>query len=270
MSAPPTLGIRLRRHRVGSFLLEQVYHRLRRGVIRLRYAGRRFHCPVCDSRVGAFLPFGLPPRPHAMCPVCESLERHRLYWLYYQRCTDLFAGSSRRRFLHFAPEMGLARRLRQVRSLQHITLDFVSPFVGIRADLCNLPLAHECAQIVHCSHVLEHVADDRAAMAELFRIMQPGSWGLIQVPVWSADATFEDPSIVTPADRERAYGQNDHVRLYGPDVIERLRGAGLQVNVIPASQFLSPDESLRFSIDPSEEIFHCERPAGTHDTSTRP
>ena len=264
------LGIHLRRHVVGAFLLEHLYHRLRRQLTRWRYAGRRFHCPVCDSWVRDLLPFGLPPRPHAMCPVCESVERHRLYWLYYQRRTDLLAPGPPRRFLHFAPEMGLQKNLRKLPCLRHVALDFVSPFVAIRADLCCLPLADSCAQIVHCSHVLEHVADDRAAMAELYRVMEPGGWGLIQVPVWSDDPTFEDPSIIEPAERERVYGQHDHVRIYGPDVLDRLRAAGLHVTIVPASQFLTPDECERYAISPSEEIFHCHRPPGTTTAPARP
>ena len=81
----------LRRWAPGAFLLTHLDRPLRRRLTRWRYSGDRFHCPVCDSHVSHFLPFGLPPRPHAMCPVCESVEQHRLYWLYYQRHTDLFA-----------------------------------------------------------------------------------------------------------------------------------------------------------------------------------
>jgi len=107
--------------------------------------------------------------------------------------------------------------------------------------------------------VLEHVPDDRAAMAELVRVLRPDGWGLIQVPVWSEDPTFEDASITDPSERERVYGQDDDVRLYGPDVVDRLRSVGLTVDVIPAAQFLSTQECERHAIDPAEEIFHCRR-----------
>jgi SAM-dependent methyltransferase len=196
-----------------------------------------------------------------MCPVCESVERHRLYWLYYRRQTDLLNQDNEVRFLHFAPEMGIQRRLWRLAHLRYVSLDFVSPYVQIRADLCHLPLSDACADIVHCSHVLEHVSDDRAAMGHLLRILRPGGWGLIQVPIWTDGPTLEDPSITDPAERERIYGQDDHVRLYGPDVVERLRETGFDLDIIPASQFLSAEECKRYAIDPSEEIFHCRRPA---------
>lgn len=241
-------------------MLDRLYRPLRRRLQRYRYAGDRFHCPVCDSRVRAFLPFGLPPRPNAMCPVCESVERHRLYWLYYERQTDLFDQNRSIRFLHFAPEMGLERRLRQLRHLRYLSLDFVSPYVEVRADLGSLPLAGECADVIHCSHVLEHVTNDHAAMGELLRILRPGGWGLIQVPVWTDGPTLEDPTIVDPAERERVYGQHDHVRLYGPDVMQRLQAAGFDLEILPASRFLSAEECDRHAIDPAEEIFRCHRP----------
>ena len=135
----------------------------------------------------------------------------------------------------------------------------MSPYVQVRADLCHLPLTDQFADIVHCSHVLEHVPNDRAAMAELVRVLRPDGWGLIQVPVWSEDPTFEDASITDPSERERVYGQDDDVRLYGPDVVDRLRSVGLTVDVIPAAQFLSTQECERHAIDPAEEIFHCRR-----------
>ena len=135
----------------------------------------------------------------------------------------------------------------------------MSPYVQVQAHLCHLPLTDQFADIVHFSHVLEHVPDDRAAMAELVRVLRPDGWGLIQVPVWSEDPTFDDASITDPSERERVYGQDDHVRLYGPDVVDRLRSVGLTVDVIPAAQFLSTQECERHAIDPSEEIFHCRR-----------
>ncbi|MBU10586.1 MAG: SAM-dependent methyltransferase, partial [Gemmatimonadetes bacterium] len=115
----------------------------------------------------------------------------------------------------------------------------MSPYVQVRADLCHLPLTDQCADIVHCSHVLEHVPDDRAAMAELVRVLRPDGWGLIQVPVWSEDPTFEDASITDPSERKRVYGQ---------DVVDRLRSVGLTVDVIPAAQFLSTQECERHAI----------------------
>ena len=231
---------------------------------RWRYAGNRFHCPVCDSRVSRFLPYGLPARDHAMCPVCESMERHRLYWLYYARCTDLLdVNAGTRRFLHVAPEMGLETRLQRMSSLRYVTADFSSPYVDLRVDLCHLPLRPGCVDLIHCSHVLEHVPDDCGAMTELFAALRPGGWGLIQAPIWTDGPSWEDASITDPAERERVFGQQDHVRIYGPDYPDRLREAGFVVDEIQAGGFLDAGELERYAIAADEEVYRCTRPLPT-------
>jgi hypothetical protein len=67
-------------------------------------------------------------------------------------------------------------------------------------------------------------------MRELRRVLKPSGWAIIQVPI-TAPQTFEDPSITDPRDRERIFGQTDHVRVYGPDYRDRLAMAGFSVKV---------------------------------------
>ena len=57
-------------------------------IAKWKYAGDKKYCPVCESSVSRFLPFGDPPRPDVMCPVCHSLERHRLDWALFSKNTD--------------------------------------------------------------------------------------------------------------------------------------------------------------------------------------
>lgn len=255
------LALRLRRSCVGQLVLHGLYRRARRQMKRWRYSGDRFHCPVCDSPVSRFLPYGLPVREHAMCPVCESMERHRLYWLYYTRRTDLLeGGAGARRFLHVAPEMGLETRLQRAPSLRYVTADFFSPYVDLRMDLCHLPLRPGSVDVVHCSHVLEHVPDDRRAMVELLEALRPGGWGLIQAPIWTDQPSWEDASITDPAERERVFGQHDHVRIYGPDYPDRLREAGFEVETVRAADFLGAEEIEHHAVDADEEVYRCTRP----------
>ncbi len=106
-----------------------------------------------------------------------------------------------------------------------MTADLSQPGADLQLDLTALDLPDESFDAVICSHVLEHITDDAAAMRELRRVTAPGGWCLVMVPLdLSLGRTFEDPLIVEPSERERAFWQHDHVRLYAPDIGERLSG----------------------------------------------
>ena len=84
--------------------------------------------------------------------------------------------------------------------------------------------------IVLCNHVLEHVTDDRKAMREILRVLKPGGYGIMQVPMeLTLEKTYEDPSIVDPHEREVHFRQKDHYRLYGRDYTQRLKECGFRI-----------------------------------------
>jgi SAM-dependent methyltransferase len=188
------------------------------------------HCPCCGYSAEAFLPFGVVPRPNAMCPGCRSLERHRLLWKFFQDETDLFAAPLR--VLHIAPEARLQRDLSRLAHLDYVSVDLESPLAMVRADITAMPFGDAAFDVILCSHVLEHVPDDGQAMREIRRVLRPGGWALLQSPMDERlAATFEDPAITDPDERQRRFGQRDHVRVYGRDYADRLRAAGFDVEV---------------------------------------
>ena len=56
------------------------------------------------------------------------------------------------------------------------------------------------------------ITEDRKATRELHRILRPGGKALLQVPHREAK-TCEDSTIVTPEERLKAFGQENHVRI---------------------------------------------------------
>ena len=70
--------------------------------------------------------------------------------------------------------------------------------------------------------------------------------------------TLEDPRIRTPEERVRAYGQADHVRLYGLDFSGRLREAGFEVEVVDHSATVPPELYQRYVLT-SEKLYLCRR-----------
>jgi SAM-dependent methyltransferase len=223
--------------------------------------GEGVECPCCGGRFRRFVPYGVRPRrPNAQCPGCGAVERHRLLWLYLRERTDLL--SRPQRLLHVAPEEGFAERLRALPGLRYASADLASPLAGVRADVRHLPFGDGRFDALLCHHVLEHVPDDRAAMRELRRVLRPGGWAILQSPVRAKMAeTLEDPSVTDPRERERLYGQHDHVRQYGRDYGERLREAGFEVRAERFVDELPPERRARHGLK-RETIWLCLRPAG--------
>jgi SAM-dependent methyltransferase len=127
----------------------------------------------------------------------------------------------------------------------------------VRMDITDIRFPDASFDVVYCSHVLEHVDDDRAAMRELRRVLRPDGWAILLVPITAA-VTYEDPTIVEPAARVAAFGQEDHVRRYGPDYVDRLREAGFDVAVHRVADLVTPDEARRLGLTAaSGEIHHC-------------
>jgi SAM-dependent methyltransferase len=193
------------------------------------YAGRRVECPCCETRLAEFrVPD--PARLNAVCPWCGSHIRHRNLWLYLRERTDLLGAPAR--VLHVAPEYVLQERLRSLPQLDYLSADLESPLAMAHFDITAIPFEDDSFDVVLCSHVLEHVPDDRRAMRELRRVLRPSGWGVIQVPVdYTRTETLEDPAIVSPDERERVYWQSDHLRLYGQDFPRRLEEEGFRVTV---------------------------------------
>jgi SAM-dependent methyltransferase len=177
-------------------------------------------------------------------------------FLFFERATDLSRTS--RRLLHFAPERQLERRLRGFPQLDYTTADLLRDDVDVRLDVTEIGLPDHSFDAVLCSHVLEHVTDDRAAMKELRRIVKPGGWAILDAPVeMDREDTFEDWHVTSAADREKVFGQWDHVRIYGRNFPGLLTDAGWSVDEDPVP--LSTDEAARFGVDPGLERLYVGR-----------
>jgi SAM-dependent methyltransferase len=181
-------------------------------------------------------------------------------WHFMSVRTNLNDGRPKK-LLHCAPETMVTKRFREISGVDYLSMDLTSPLAMVRMDLTALAVRDSSFDCIYCSHVLEHVRDDGQAMRELFRVLQPDGWALIQVPV-SMGATFEDPLITDPAERQRVFWQSDHVRLYGLDIEERLRRAGFAVEVVCADHLADEEEIVRMGLrtTTNEPLLYCRRP----------
>ena len=206
---------------------------------------------------------GVILRDDARCPLCGSLERHRLAIIFLRNKTNLFDGQSRK-FLHVAPERAFKKMFAEAAGAGYLTADLHAEDVMEKMDITDIQYPDESFDIICCTHVLEHVPDDRGAMREFYRTLRPDGWAVLNVPI-TTDVTFEDPSITDPDERTRLFGQHDHVRRYGPDYKDRLEEAGFHVTVFSPGDFLSPADIERhgMSNEDTGEIFFCTKSNST-------
>lgn len=234
--------------------------------------GHRLECPFCGWHFRRFRPAGFHYRVIVekqvigghwhrdnVCPRCMSNARERLAYLYLQERTSVFQQPSL--LLHVAPEPQLAAVLKRAPKIRYVSADLFEAGVMSRFDVQQMPFRDETFDVVVCNHVMEHVGDDAVAMREVRRILKPGGWAMLQVPIALAlDRTIEDPEARTDQERIDKFGQEDHVRLYSrPDYIGRLRAAGFAVTADDYAQSLGSEKVARFGLVQEEEVFICHK-----------
>lgn len=171
-----------------------------------------------------------------LCPVCDSTDRDRLYALYIDR----YLGSDfLRKVLDFAPSRALTIFLEARVDLVHRTADLMMDGVDDMVDITNMPIYSDgLFDFVICSHVLEHVSDDRRALSELNRVLKPGGAGIVMVPICPEGSFDEDPTISDECERWRRFAQGDHVRLYDRSTFcSRIRQSGFDIEALDVEAF---------------------------------
>jgi SAM-dependent methyltransferase len=235
--------------------LQRVPTAARRRLDIFRHRGDAVACPVCGGRWDGFKDDW--NRPDALCWRCGSHERHRVQWQLLTQRPALLAHV--RALLHFAPEHCLRSRLAGALAAgggRYVTADLDPTGVDLALDVTALDLPDAAFDAVVCSHVLEHVADDGQALAELRRVTAPGGWCLVMVPLDLRRArTYEDASITTPEGRLAAFWQSDHVRLYSPDIADRMAAAGFDVEVIRPYDAFGEATARRARMLPADWVF---------------
>ncbi len=225
----------------------------------LPYTGTQYFCPICSTSLGYFLPvdngylklldsyeynYSLFHNEtfnmlQYSCPSCHASDRERLYALYFQKRLSESDPGKKLKFIDFAPSE-VNYFYRRFPMLDYRSADLYMDGVDDKIDITNMDIYEDnSVDVFLCSHVLEHVDDDRKAMSELYRILKPGGWGITMVPVLIySEHIIENLPITSEAERWRFYGQGDHVRFYNRQgFVDRLACAGFKVNLLGVEYF---------------------------------
>jgi SAM-dependent methyltransferase len=233
---------------------------LKRAIKLPRYLGTEYRCPVCDTGLRAFRPMWKsywrdvkiyqPIHPAESmetlnleaftCPCCDAFDRDRLTAIYLENAFASFDRNRTYRLLEFAPGDALYKKLKSLPFIAYRSADLSRKTVDERVDMTDMAAyADGSLDVILCSHVLEHVPDDRKAMREICRVLKPDGFAIVMVPlVVGVDDTNEDPSVNTAELRWKYFGMGDHVRQYGKrDFVDRLEIAGLKVEQLGIEHF---------------------------------
>jgi len=215
----------------------------------------KVYCPIAKKEFKRFIQSGndlLTPSNGARC-------RQRLVWHFLENELDIL--NTQLRLLHIAPEWSYFQILHKQKNIDYVPGDKMSLGYsnqkGINyIDLTDLKYHDLSFDCILANHVLEHIPDDQKAMTEIYRTLKINGIGIITVPIdEKLDKTYEDPSVVTPEDREKHFGQWDHVRMYALDIKERFESAGFQVRINRYSENFSKEEKKKYGFIDDSIIF---------------
>lgn len=257
--------------------LPRVARRAVRRVLALWPFGAAHRCCLCGRRVQRFLPYreglaGMPPViaeqdvigsdvENFECPACGCHDRERHLLLYLQ-AAGLIGRLRGARVLHFAPEATLQRVIEAAGPTEYLRADLDPRDTRVqRLDITAMALPDACFDFVIANHVLEHVDDDARALREILRVLRPGGHAILQTPYASrVPAKLEDNRITDQAERLAAYGQEDHCRLYGADLVGYITSFGFVDHTATHHALLPGVDARAAGVNPREPFFLFSKP----------
>ncbi len=215
-------------------------------------------CSVCGQNRATFMPLSDYYPDHAArygfvhfgksemtslqtysCSNCGASDRERLYAFWLDRQIESGIVRKGSRFIHFAPESALSKKIRAMGLFDYKTSDLEMDGVDFRENIMSMSFEDESFEFFICSHILEHVESDDRAIQELYRITQKGGLGILMAPIIvGLEKTVEDTSVISEGGRWMMFGQNDHIRLYAHnDYVNKIRKHGFSVSQLGIEHF---------------------------------
>lgn len=209
------------------------------------FSGKAKECNICDKKLSQFV---INERNEFMCPNCGSLSRDRRLW----QLLEPKIGKSDCKILDFSPSRCLARKLKKINLKNYISTDFSGEFIAdFQYDITHLEIENNTFDVICCYHILEHIEEDKKAMTEIFRVLKPNGKIFVQTPFKEGE-TYENPLITKPQERLKHFGQDDHVRIYSENNLQkRLENAGFQVEI---NHFVEQKNNY-FGFEEKETVF---------------
>jgi SAM-dependent methyltransferase len=215
-----------------------------------RLGPRSCQCPCCGWKGSRFMPFLATGYIafDTLCPVCDSSPRHRAHRLFYEK--HLHFSLRHGNLLYFAPERNLTY-FNEIPTLDVKTSNYPDGEADYHIDILDMPFPDDSWDYIVCHRVVEHLSDDRAGMRAFFRVLKPGGFAVISVPIDSEKETSVDYGKPNPL-------ENEHYYDYGMDFVKRIPDC-FEVDTYRFSETFSAEEHKQLGLI-EDFIFICRKP----------
>ena len=228
---------------------------IRKMVYYLIYKGENTTCLICSAKSKKFIPIAFYNSDDKICPCCGALSRSRAIGEYIRKN---FKNISQK-ILDFSPHRSLNDFFKSIFE-NYISSDFENQFYAQKSyDITKINEADQSFDLIICLHVLEHILEDKKAIKELNRVLKNDGHLLIQVPL-KKGKTYQDNSIISKQGRLKAFGQEDHVRIYGEDSLPLiLNENGFSAKPIDIVKEYNSEEKKLYGFSENEIIYVCRK-----------
>lgn len=231
---------------------------------------KNFYCNLCGNKIFAWRYIGEDyeifhninivgaGKRRGGCAVCGSSDRARFVYYVMNNFTRIFDGNVYD-VLHFAPENAISNKLRTMNSSHYISGDIESGRADVIADITKLQFEDNQFDYIICNHVMEHISAEQKAFSEIKRCLQAEGVLIFTAPVCWTQKTYENKNITSDQDRIKYYGQKDHVRLYGNDIVERIEKYGFEVQLLRCNEICNEEERKRLGFLRDDTVLLCKK-----------
>ena len=181
------------------------------------------------------------------CSRCGSLQRHRSQWALLREHSLI----NNIQVLHVGPDECIAKQFRPA-AQEYVALDIDPKAKPDKvADLRDLPIKRGAFNLVLVSRVLEDIHEIGTALWEIFRVLVPGGYALLDVNAKQGDTT-------------RTPGKGGQVWRPGEDWVEFYRAAGFDIliNHTKGLVLCRKPETVQHRIEHSTLVFPKDDPIG--------
>ncbi|WP_130734581.1 bifunctional 2-polyprenyl-6-hydroxyphenol methylase/3-demethylubiquinol 3-O-methyltransferase UbiG [Flavobacterium sp. J27] len=197
-----------------------------RAVFSITKRGKNHCCTICNFESNEWI---IIENKDCLCARCGSLSRDRRLW----NIISTHYLKDNIKVLDFSPSRPLYRAWKKQKNIFYSATDLSGDFIAdTKYDITNIAQKTNSFDLILCYHILEHIIDDKKAMNELYRVLNPKGTILIQTPFKEGEI-YEDYTITSEKERLKHFGQADHVRIYSVNGLkERLENVGFKIEIL--------------------------------------